>query len=727
MAEQDEYSKPHVDLPVGFEDEAAFITWVTKTYEEDLAADDDNRKAALEDSEFLAGEQWDERDEAYRKDNRLPVLTVNQLPAFVGTVIGNRRLNETTVAVSPDSGTSRGLANLREGIIRSVLKNSVAKRAFDKAFENQVTCGIGSFEVCLDYASNDVFDQNIIVKMIAHPLAVVYDRFSTDPTARDAKHAFQAEVVTEREYYSRWPNASGAEMGGEVDNWARQRGWLTGSDKHVLTVWRMNEKTKLLAMMTDGTIQDITGQDPDQIVAAANAQAEQIQLQLAAAQAQGQEIDPSQIQMPLSIVVNPKTQSLMVREAPVLFAQRWVVSSKEILEGPYELPIDRIPIFRCQGWEVNIGNRRVRWGVVRLAKDAQRLFNFWRSVVAEKLLYAPKATVMGPVSAFEGLTDDWRNMHLKREPLKYNDDAATKPEFLQPPQPDVALLQQASLAVQDMRDVLNLHEASLGMQSNEVSAKAIISRQRIGEMGTVIYGDNMNAAVEECGRVINQLIPVCYDTPRVVKVTGADDQEEMKAINSGQDNDVTLGNYVITLHTGPSYATKRAEAADAMMNFVNAAPQIAAVAPDLIVEAQDWPNAGAIAARFRKAVPANLLGPEELTPEQTQNAQQQALMQQAQFTLAMRKEAADADSKESAAVHSRAMANESIARAMQAKAQAAAALANADTQRIDVVGTLIDKEHDRLADLYKSEREASVQREQHIAARERSADRAAKE
>lgn len=669
------------DLPQGFESDEEFVEWVRTTYEDDLAADDANRSAAMEDSEFLAGEQWDEKDLEYRKDLRLPSLTVNQLPSFVGTVIGNRRLNQTTVRVTPDSSGTRGIANLREGIIASILKNSVAKRALDKAFENQVTTGIGNFGVRLTYANNDVFDQNIEVYSIPHALAVVWDRTSIDPTGRDAKHAFVSETISTREYDTRWPDAKGGEIGGEVDKWSRDNGWITNTDKRVLTVWRMNEKTVTLAMFGDGSIRDITNVTPEELQAGL----------------------PGPDGQPVFVVLNPKTQEPMIRESPKLFAQRWVVSSHEILEGPYELPIDRLPIFRANGWEINVGTRRVRWGLVRLAKDAQRLFNFWRSVVAEKLLYAPKATVMGPQSAFEGRMEEWRQMHTKREPLVFNDETPVPPQFLPPPAPDTALLQQAAMALDDMRGVLNLHEASMGMEGNEVSAKAIIARQRIGEMGTIIYNDNMNDAVEELGKVINQLIPLAYDTPRIVKVTGADDKEEQAAINMGPENDVTLGQYGITLSTGPSYVTKRAEAAEAMMTFVNHQPQAVAVAADLIVEAQDWPNAHAIAARFKKALPPNLLEADELTPEQQQAAQKQGQVMEMQMMLQMQNQEADTASKKAAAIHSEAMADEAIARSIQARAQAAAALQNADTTQFKAIADHIDKERSRMVDMQKTE------------------------
>src|SRR5262249_27527296 len=139
-------------------------------------------------------------------------------------------------------------------------KNSAAKRAFDKAFENQVICGIGNFGVQLDYARDDVFEQDITVFIIPHPLAVVWDRNAVDPTGKDARHCFVAEVVTKDEYNRRWPKAksNASQFGAAVDQWARQNGWYQSDDRRVVTVWRMVERTKRIAMFQNGSIIDVT-------------------------------------------------------------------------------------------------------------------------------------------------------------------------------------------------------------------------------------------------------------------------------------------------------------------------------------------------------------------------------------------------------------------------------------------------------------------------------------
>jgi hypothetical protein len=48
-------------VPEGFEDVEDYLKDLRETYELDIQADADNRKAAVEDKKFVAGEQWDER------------------------------------------------------------------------------------------------------------------------------------------------------------------------------------------------------------------------------------------------------------------------------------------------------------------------------------------------------------------------------------------------------------------------------------------------------------------------------------------------------------------------------------------------------------------------------------------------------------------------------------------------------------------------------------------
>jgi hypothetical protein len=71
-------------------------------------------------------------------------------------------------------------------------------------------------------------------------------------------------------------------------------------------------------------------------------------------------------------------------------------------------------------------------------------------------------------------------------------------------------------------------------------------------------------------------------------------------------NDVTVQAYDVQLESGPSYETKREEARDGMLTFLQQAPSAAPVVLDLIANAQDWPNADKFADRLKTLLPPNI-------------------------------------------------------------------------------------------------------------------------
>src|SRR5690606_15352378 len=201
------------------------------------------------------------------------------------------------------------------------------------------------------------------------------------------------------------------------------------------------------------------------------------------------------------------------------YAQMHLCTAFAILDGPYEYKLNRIPIIRMSGRIINVGGRRVRHGLVRFMKDAVRLRNFNRSVAAEQLGYAPKAQWIATESAVEGREEAIRKAHLSRDPLIVVNDEAVIGQNLQrldPPAPQAALMIEADRNAQDMKDVTGIHDASLGIKSNETSGRAIMARQREGDIANLTFHDNGNAALLEAGDVINQLIPQVIDGTRVM-------------------------------------------------------------------------------------------------------------------------------------------------------------------------------------------------------------------
>lgn len=615
--------KPDFKIPSDFDSEHDFLRDMRKSFYDDIEYDRNNREAALEDLRFLVGDQWDEMVRQRREAQRKPVLSVNRLPAFVAQVIGSRRQNETSIKVFADSGGAKDIAELREDLIREIQANSDAKIAYDNALAGAVMCGIGNFQVRMDYADDDVFAQKIGLEQIPDHLAVVWDRMGNHPTGKDAGHCFVVETMRNADFKKSYPWATPADLVVDITlrGDLRMAGWIAADDVRVVDYWRVLSDTRTLALLDDGTTQDLTD-----ILDEKHA-----------------EYDADKAAELLGRVVQRGDGSPIMRDAEVKYAELYKCSGLDILEGPTRYDIPRVPVLRVPGWEVRVADWVHRWGLLRFLKDPQRLHNFFRSVWAEKIMQTPRGVWTATDTAVAGREKDWRESHLTDNPLLiWNAESGNEPKRIPPAQVENSLMSQAEMTTQDIKDVSNIHEANLGMPSNEVSGAAIMARQRVSDTGTIIYHDNLNMAIEEAGDIINRLISTVYDTPRIIKVTGADGKKSLVEINQTNPadpehplKDITAGKYSVTIATGPSTETKRIEASENMMALVQAMPQTAAIIADLLVEAQDWPMAAEIARRLRMMLPPGILNPADMSPEEQQAAmsKEAAGNQQAQIAL----------------------------------------------------------------------------------------------
>ena len=577
-------------------------------------ADKSNREEAMLDLEFAAGDQWDDRVREQRESGEIPLpcLTINTIPQFVGQVIGDRRANATSIKVLPREDGDKQVAEVRSELIRSIELQSKAERCRSQAFEQQVTCGIGNTRIDLDYAYEDAFERDLFIRAIANPMAVLWDPMAADPTGRDAEYCFVQERIRKEDYKARFKAEPTEALN---DSSLKSTGWVENETVRIAEFWKMTEKPMTLVMKLDGSVVDIKEAQPGEIA------------------------------------VNPSTGQPIQRESSCRYATRILTNGKEELEDPFELKIPRLPIIRWMGREVWVGDERKRFGLVRFARDPQRLKNYMRSVWAQKLMFAPRHNWMAEDRAIKGRQGDYSDV------LTYNDQA-------NPPVPMVNnqlrdFLTGAEVFAQDMKDTTGIHDASLGMKSNETSGVAIRNRQHEGDIATIIYHDNANAAMQEEGEVLNALIPVVYDTARTIRTVGQDDAIKLIRVNdpSVQDSiNLGLGRYDTVISTGPAYMTKRLEAAASMMEASRSAPQLWEVAGDLMAKAQDWPGADEIAERVKRSIDPALLGADEKeqddpekAAEMAQQAQEAEALKQQMTMLSLKKATAEAEEAEAKA------------------------------------------------------------------------------
>lgn len=585
-------------VPEGYNSVEDFLTEMREEYDLDIEFDRENREQALSDKKFAAGEQWDPIVLEQRKG--LPCLTINTIPQFTAQLVGDWRESRRGIKVVAANDEDKDAAEVRSELFREIENQSRATRVYSNSFESLVQCGDGAFRVSVETARNNVFDQDLFIRPIEDCLSVVWDRFSCDPTGKDAKRCFVNDRIPKTEYKRKYGSipASTMQDNQQMRTDLEASGWVDDDSYQVTEYWRMIERTRLMSMFQNGEIFIINDDNIDELM---------------------EKYGPP----------------VKTRSTQVSYAQMHLCTGFDILSGPHEYQLTRLPIIRMTGRVVNVGGRRVRAGIVRDMKDSARMKNFHRSVAAEQLGYAPKAKWMATESAVEGREDTLRKAHLSRDPiLIFNDEAEFGKNVLRvdPPGIESALLNEAATNTQDMKDVTGIHDASLGIKSNETSGRAIMARQREGDVANLLYHDNANAAVLESADICNQLVPQIYDATRTLRVIGEDDRVKFVRINDPMDPDsidMSKGMFDVIPQVGASYTTKRIEAAQSMMEAVQVYPDLMQIAGDLVANAQDWPGADKLASRLKKSIPPHLLGDDEegggtgISPEELQNLQQE--------------------------------------------------------------------------------------------------------
>jgi hypothetical protein len=150
--------------------------------------------------------------------------------------------------------------------------------------------------------------------------------------------------------------------------------------------------------------------------------------------------------------------------------------------------------------------------------------------------------------------------------------------------------------------------------------------------------DNLKRSLTHAGRILVDILPKVYDTARAARIVAEDGSQRVVRVNdpsfkneAGQPVLYSLdtGRYDVTVDTGPSYQTKRQEAAASMMDFSRAVPEVAKFCSDLIAKNMDWPGAQDIADRLRKTLPPGLADDpksQQIPPQAQAQMQQMHLM-----------------------------------------------------------------------------------------------------
>jgi hypothetical protein len=588
----------------------------------------DSREDELDDLRFMAGSpdnqwQWPADVLATRGSvqgqtiNARPCLTINKLPQHVRQVTNEQRQNRPSGKVIPaDDNADVQVAEIFNGVVRHIEYMSDADVAYDTACDNQVTYGEGYIRLLTEYCNDETFDQDIRIGRVRNSFSVYMDPTIQDPCGADAEWCFITEDILKEEYERMFPDAT------PISTLYSQ-----GVGDQGISSW-LQEDTIRIAEYFYNTYEKATLHlYPDNQTAYRGTPQDKQLTAMFGKPIRSREVD------------RKKVMWMKTNGYDVLQEREWA--------GKW------IPVVRVIGNEWEVDGQMYISGLVRNAKDAQRMYNYWTSQEAEMLALAPKAPFIGYGGQFEGYEMQWKTANTTNWPyLEVNPDVTDGagavlplPQRAPPPLPQTGLIQAKMGAADDIKGTTGQYDASLGMAGNERSGKAILAREKQGDVGTYHYVDNLARAIRHITRQIVDMIPKIYDTQRIARIIGVDGEVDMVKFNPSQAEPVkeirdqmgaliekvynpSVGTYDVMVTTGPGYMTKRQEALDAMSMILQSNPQLWTVAGDLFIKNMDWPGAQEMAARFKKILDPKVLSEGDQSPEMMAAQQQLEAMTQ---------------------------------------------------------------------------------------------------
>jgi hypothetical protein len=584
-----------------------------------------------DDLKFVNGDSdnhWQWPATMYSDRGDKPSLTVNKTRQHCLQIVNDAKQNKPQIRINPVSDeATKASADVYEGVVRHIEYMSNASVAYDTATTHQVHGGIGWWRVVTAYEEEGGMELGCRIQRVRDAMSVYLDPDIQEADGSDARWAFVVDDVPRDEFESRYPEyrerIPQSSMGPIIEG-----GWLDEDHVRVAEYFRIIEDDDTLHLLRDGSTLHESDLSDDRSF---------------------DELD-----------------SMSLRRRKVRRRQlQWMkIVGGEIVERENEIG-KYIPLVRVIGEEEVIEGRLERKGHVRALKDPQRIYNYWASSAVEQVALQSKTPYIAAAESIESFQQYWDTANrTNHSVLPYNarDDQGQQlppPQRQEPPQMAQAYVMGMQAAQQDLMFASGQYQPTMGQrdQMSESSGKALALRQRQGDTATYHYIDNLAIAIRYTGRILIDLIPKVYDTPRVLRIVAPDgtvdrvqlDPRQPQALQT-QPNpqppqqaggiappsptqamaaavvrifNPSVGRYEVQADVGPAYATRRQQAFDAFTQIIATAPALLNVTGDLLFKAADFPMAEELAERLQRLVPPQALG-------QGPSAAEQALSQQVQ-------------------------------------------------------------------------------------------------
>lgn len=521
----------------------------------------DERLQCLQDRRFysIAGAQWE--GPLNKQFENKPKFEVNKIHLAVIRIINEYRNNRITVDfVSKEGAEHDKLADTCDDLYRADEQDSSADEAYDNAFEEAVSGGIGAWRLRTEY-ENDEDPEDERQRIRIEPIfdadsSVFFDLDAKRQDKSDAKRCFVLTAMTRDAYIEEWDDDP-ASWPKEVHQW--EFDWLTPDVVFVAEYYRVEETRETVQVW-----QDLAGDEERYFDS-------------------DFEKDPELLTR-LEAVGSKLVRTKQIKRRKV---RKYILNGARVLEDCGYIAGKYIPIVVVYGKRWFVDNIERCMGHVRLAKDTQRLANMQRSKLGE---ISALSSVQKPILTPEQIAGHqvmWSEDNIKNYPyllinpvtdMNGNQTIAGPVAYTKSPDVPPAMAALLQITEQDMQDLLGNHQAAEKLESN-ISGKAVELIQNRLDMQTFIYMSNFAKGVRHCGEIWLSMAKEVY-VEEGRKMKGIGEQGEMTQIELAKstigeegeievENDLSEAEFDVAVQVGPSSSSKRAATVRALTGMMS--------------------------------------------------------------------------------------------------------------------------------------------------------------
>lgn len=509
----------------------------------------DTRLKAADDTLFAWITQWDdtylnESDLAYRGE-------FNILRKAMRQIITDLISNPVQVDFDPVDDTDDSGADIMDGMYRADMRNNTSQEAKKNANQEVIVCGVAAWELRNEYKSTRGGDDRQVIKR--YPLYEANNNVMWDPNAKlldksdatyvsclvsyseDGYEALQEELDSDA------PASSFAEP--EI---SYVFPWISETKKVHVTRFFHREKKKVKYL----TFEDMFGTQRT---------------------IKEDDFDDNEDEF-----VEDGYNLASEKEVTRYVVTRYIVSGGGILDKSI-VPGEHIPVIPQYGERAFVEGEEHYEGIVRLAKDPQRLRNFQMSYLADIVSRSPREKPIFTQEQIQGYEDMYEvngsdNNYPYMKQNAFDGQGNPLPVgpvgYIKAPEVPPALNQSMMETRAAVDDV-----AGAGLPADitdvDLSGKALNALNKRLDMQSYTYQDNHKFAMRRDGEVYASMARDVHDSQQEVVLVKVDGSKSKEMINQAEINMETMESEIknnvadmifdVYADIGPAFESVKAE------------------------------------------------------------------------------------------------------------------------------------------------------------------------